>query len=234
MEGGMANELYLSHSEELCPDDRLQRRIWEELEWEPDLDTVGVRVEVTDCMARLMGTVRNYPAKLAVERAADRVSGLQNVSNELVVEPEPGDQRADGDLQEAVEQALAASVLVPPAAVRARVADGVITLYGQVAAETQREAAFRIVAQLRGVRGVRDQVAVGWTSGTVDLHARVSRALERDSMLHDRHIRVDVHGGAAVLHGTVKSLAERAEAEEVARRVPGVSRVEDEDLRIRP
>lgn len=233
MEGGMSQELYLSHSDELCEDARLQRCIWEELAWEPNLDAAGVRVEVSDRMAVLSGVVASYPEKLAVERAADRVAGLQNVANELVVEPAPPDRLPDDRLLAAVHRALAADVLVPPGAIRVQVEDGTVVLDGRVAAEAQREAAFRTVAELRGVRNVRDRVSVGWGSGAVDLASRVHRALERDARLHERRIRVEIHGAEAVLSGTVRSLAERVEVEEVVRRVPGVIRVAD-DLQIRP
>jgi osmotically-inducible protein OsmY len=229
--GGMANELYLSHSDEFCEDARVQRAIWEEIAWEPQLDASGVRVDVHDRMAVLSGVVGSYPEKLAVERAADRVPGLQNVTNQVTVEP--AERRSDEALLAVVTAALAANVLVPPGAISVQVTAGAVALAGRVAAEAQREAAVRTVSELRGVRDVHDRVTVGWGSGAIDLAGRVHRALTRDSMLHDRVIQVEVHGGEAVLHGTVRSLAERAEAEEVARRVPGVIRVAD-DLHVRP
>ena len=58
-------------------------------------------------------------------------------------------------------------------------------------------------------------------------------ALERDGRLHSRRIEVAAHGSQVELHGRVRTLAERLDAEEVARGVAGVTHVSDY-LRVAP
>lgn len=232
MGGGIANEMWLSDADDHIREAELQRLVWDELEREPTLDASDVRVAVADAIATLSGTVHTYPEKLAAELATDRVPGLQNVINGIVVEPAPSDRHADADLAAAARTALEWNVLVPRGLVQVSVADGVVHLSGQVAAEAQRAAAFATVAHLRGVRDVEDGLTVAWASGEWHLGQSVHDALERDGRLHGRRIRVRAMGSRIELLGQVKSLAERMEALEVARAVPGVTEVVNQ-LRVR-
>ncbi len=64
MGGGIANELWLSNADDHIREAELQTRVWEELEREPTLDPSDVRVEISDTIATLSGTVRSFPEKL--------------------------------------------------------------------------------------------------------------------------------------------------------------------------
>jgi len=233
MGGGIANEMWLSDADDHVRESELQRLIWDELEREPGLDPRDLRVEVVDAVATLGGSVRSYPEKLAAERAAERVPGMQNVINRIAVELPCADCYTDDEIAAAARQALDWHVLVPHSHVHVTVTDGVVHLTGQVAAELQRAAAVGIVSHLRGVREVEDGLSIAWGSGEWHLDQRVHEAIERDGRLHGRRIRIRSHGGRVELHGKVRSLAERLEAEEVARSVPGVSEVVDR-LRVQP
>lgn len=233
MGGGIANEMWLSDADDHIREATLQRLIWEEFDCEPDLDSSALSVEVTEGIATLGGTVRTFPEKLTAERAADRVQGVLHVINRVAVEPACRDCYSDEDIAAAARSALEWHVLVPPGRVQVTVTDGTVHLSGQVAAEGQRAAAYAVVSQLRGVRDVEDGLSVAWGSGEWHLGQRVHDAIARDGRLHGRRIRVETHGSRVELHGKVRSLAERADAEETVRGVPGVTEVVDR-LRVRP
>jgi osmotically-inducible protein OsmY len=233
MGGGIANEMWMSDADEHVREAELQRLVWDELEREPTLDPRDVRVAVSDTIATLSGTVRSYPEKLIAERAADRVPGLQHVINRVAVEPPCIDCYGDDEIAAAARSALEWHVLVPTGYVTVAVKDGVVHLGGRVAAESQRRAALDVVTHLRGVRDVEDGIQTAWASGEWHLGARVHEALERDGRLHGRRIEVAAHGSQVELHGRVRTLAERLEAEEVARGVVGVTHVSDY-LRVAP
>ena len=233
MGGGIANEMWLSDADEHVREAELQRLIWDELEREPTLDPRDVRVEVTDTIATLNGTVRSYPEKLIAERATDRVPGLQHVVNHITVEPPCIDCYGDDEIAAAARAGLEWHVHVPTGYVTVSVKDGVVELGGRVAAESQRRAAVDVVSHLRGVRDVVDHVQTAWASGEWHLGARVHEALERDGRLRGRRIHVAAHGSQVELHGRVRTLAERLNAEEVARGVVGVTDVTD-FLRVAP
>lgn len=232
MGGGIANEMWLSDADDHIREAELQRLIWDELEREPGLDHRDLRVAVSGSVATLSGSARNYPHRLAAEHAADRVRGIQHVVNAITVEPVEADRRSDQALADAAAGALAWHVLVPPGRVKVSVDNGVVRLTGQLAAEAQRVAAVDVVSHLRGVRDVDDDLQIAWTSGEWHVGQRVHEAITRDARLQGRRIRVQAHGSRVELHGQVRSLAERQDALEVVRAVPGVTDVVDQ-LRVR-
>jgi osmotically-inducible protein OsmY len=85
LEGGMSVQMWLSHADEVQVQVELQRMIWDELRCEPEADVENVNVEVEDFVARLTGSVRSYPVKLRVQRAAERVPKIMDVINEVTV-----------------------------------------------------------------------------------------------------------------------------------------------------
>ena len=85
LEGGMGVQMWLSHAEEVQPQVELQQRIWDELRRVPDPEIQGVNVEVEEFVVTLTGWVPSDPAKLDVQRAAERVQGIVAVINELAV-----------------------------------------------------------------------------------------------------------------------------------------------------
>ena len=90
MHGGMSEELWLSHEDELRPQLDLQERIWDALHAETEYyDTADVLVWVNEFVATLRGSVTSYPARIAMERIVARVPGVRATVNELsVVLPE--------------------------------------------------------------------------------------------------------------------------------------------------
>ena len=85
LEGGMGVQMWLSHAEEVQPQVELQQKIWDELRRVPDPEIQGVNVEVEEFVVTLTGWVPSNPAKLDVQRAAERVQGIVAVINELAV-----------------------------------------------------------------------------------------------------------------------------------------------------
>jgi osmotically-inducible protein OsmY len=81
----------------------------------------------------------------------------------------------DSELAQAVASGLEWDVMLPDASVQVRVADGWVTLEGQLATERQRAAAQGAVARVTGVRGVSDLIRVEPINSPTDLPGRVSR-----------------------------------------------------------
>jgi osmotically-inducible protein OsmY len=163
--------------------------------------------------------------KLKAERAARRVRGVQAVRNSLAVLPPFCDRRSDREIAKAAHQVLESNVLVPRDAVHATVAGGWVQLAGEVNSDAARRAALAAVARLIGVKGIADEISVTPAPAPGDLKASLTTALQRCASLHGDTIEVTTDGGTVVLHGRVRTLAERDEAESAVWALPGVTSV---------
>ena len=129
----------------------------------------------------------------------------------------------DADLAEAASQLLKAAVDVPSDTVKAGVHDHAITLSGTVTWQYQREAAARAVMYLRGVTAVANTISLASPTPFSGPKTAIEAAVLRNAQLDSREITVDVNGGEVTLGGTVRSFAERRQAEYVAWSAAGVA-----------
>lgn len=122
------------------------------------LDEVGV--SVADGVVTLTGRVDGYPAKWAAEQAAHRIPRVRAVADDLAVRIAATPGREDPEIALAAVRALEWDAFVPVGALHVTVADGWVTLHGEVEWEYQRRAAERSVARLAGVCGLHNGIAV--------------------------------------------------------------------------
>lgn len=204
----------------------LQRDVVAELAYEPMIDAAQIGVIAKDGIVTLTGTVESYAQKLAASEAAERVSGVRAVVEEMHVELPCLHHRADEDLGRAALNALKWDTRIPDERLKLRVNHGWITLQGTVDHRYQREAAEQVIRNLVGVRHIENQIEVKPAITPYDIKTRVETALRRMAP-SEPHISVDVQGGTIILRGNVQSQAERKQAEREAWSAPGVSKVED-------
>ncbi len=207
----------------------LQRRVIEELDWEPSIDAAHVGVAVTgQNVVTLTGNVSSYAEKIAAERAAKRVAGVKAVANDLEVRPAFPSQRNDTELAKAALNALEWDIAVPHDKIKVRVSSGVVTLEGEVNFQFQRSAAEEAVRRLIGVKAVTNLMTLKPTVSPADIKNRIEAALRRSAEIDAKNIQVETKDGGVVLRGKVRSWIEREEAERAAWAAPGVRNVDDE------
>lgn len=211
-------------------DSQLQRDIFDEMRWDPQVGRAEIAVAVKDGVVTLNGAVGTYSQKVAAERAAERVSGVKAVADDLQVHLQGSGMRTDTEIAHAAVNALTWDTEVPDDQVIVKIENGWITLDGSVPYRFQSDAAERAVRFLFGVKGVINLIHVTPPVSTYEVKSKIEEAFKRSASIDSKQITVESLDGKVTLKGTVRSWAERRDAERAAWSAPGVKQVEDRIL----
>lgn len=207
--------------------DDLQLDVAAELSWDPKLDSEAIAVSAADGAVTLRGTVASFREKREAGKAAARVYGVTEVSNELQVRMLDSSRRDDADLRGDVLQALMLDSFVPMT-VDAKVRDGVVTLTGTAQWQYQRDEAEFLTASVPGVSGLKNDITLTSAPDGRDIRNDISDAFRRSARLDADELSADTPSyGIVILAGAVSSWAEHDEAVAAAWSAPGVTEVDD-------
>jgi osmotically-inducible protein OsmY len=198
-----------------------------ELTFDPLVDATAITVKNINGDVALNGTVPNYPQYLEAAVAAQRVAGVKNVHNHLMVDLPVGDYRDDVQLTTAANNALTWDVTVPEG-IEATARDGNLTLTGTVSYGPQRTAAELAVGGLTGVRNVKDEIDIDSDADQDDVTLLVQNALDRHALIDDNSdLLVDTSGNTVTLTGHVRTWAEHDAVVDAVWMASGVYDVND-------
>jgi hypothetical protein len=102
-------------------------------------------------LVTLNGYVNSYAKKVADERAAQRVSGVKAVTEEIKVRFESDAKTADHEIAKRILDVLKWNVLVPEKDIKVKVEHGWVTLTGNVEWHYQSQEARKAVGKISGM-----------------------------------------------------------------------------------
>jgi osmotically-inducible protein OsmY len=208
-------------------DQDIKRDVEEELRWDPDIDATDIAVTVHGGVVTLTGFVRSYSQKYQAEVDAKRVAGVVAVANDLEVRLASADQRPDPEIARDAVAALRNELPYSWEQIKVIVKEGWVTLEGNVEWNYQRERAEAAVRRVKGVKGISNLVKLQPKVQPMEVKKKIEDALKRIAEVDANRIVVESQGSEVVLRGTVRSWAERQEAERAAWAAPGVTKVDN-------
>lgn len=209
-------------------DAQLKKDVMSELEWDPAVNATNVGIAVKDGIVTLTGHLDTYAEKYAIERALQRVGGVQAIAVELDVKLAPDHKRSDSEIAAAAESTFKWHSMIPIDRVQVKVEKGWVTLKGELDWEYQRASAAQAVRALTGVIGVTNSIALKPKTTPADIGTRIRDALTRHAQTEAKGIEINVSGSTVTLRGKVHSWVERSEAQAAVWAAPGISNVVNE------
>lgn len=208
-------------------DSDIKRDVEDELRSDPDIDATNIAVAVKGGTVMLTGFVRSFRQRRKAEQDVKRVAGVVGVVNDIEVRLPIIHRRPDPEIARDAVEALKRELPFSWERIKVVVEDGWITLEGEVEWQYQREWAEEAVWGLRGVRGVTNKIEVRPQVPPVEIKRRIEQALRRAAELDASRLSVEANGSEIILRGTVRSWAEREQAERAAWSAPGISKVDN-------
>ncbi len=207
-------------------DFQIQKDVMDELKWSPFLNSSEIGVAVKDGIVTLSGHVDNYAKKVAAEKTAKKVSGVRAIAEDIQIGVSPSFQKTDTEIAEAVMNALKWHTAVQEEKIKVSVENGCVKLEGEVDWNYQRTNAVNTVQNLSGVRYVSNLITVKPAVTSPDIKQKIAAAFHRSATVDASKITTEVSGSKVILKGSVRSFAEKKDAENAAWAAPGVTSID--------
>jgi osmotically-inducible protein OsmY len=208
-------------------DEDIKRDVEHELKWDRDIDPSDIGVAVKDGAVTLSGFARTFRQRRKAEEDATRVRGVRGVANDVEVRLPLIDKRPDPDIVREIIAELKAELPDAADTIKVVVRDANVTLKGEVEWDYQRRRAADTALRASGITGLTNEIEIKPKVKPENLKHQIEEAFKRNAEVDAQHITVEAEGNKVIPRGTVRSWAEREEAERIAWLAPGVMWVDN-------
>lgn len=229
------NRVVVKHVEKQT-DRNIVEKIKERLRWDALVDHALISTNAAAGKVILTGKVGSLAEKYRARWDA-HILGVTRVDiSELKVEPwhrteDFRKEKYTGLLDKTIEEAIGVAFSYNPRIkvfeIIPSVAEGKVTLRGRVSYLKAKQEAAEVARNIVGTTRVINRIRARPYEFLPDtsICAQIQNALLRDAYLVHLNIFANVSNGVAVLSGTVDHFYEKAQAEDVASRIPGVREI---------
>lgn len=207
----------------------IQKDVMEELKWESFIKSSDIGVSVSNGVVTLSGFVDTFSKKRLAENVALRVGGVKAVAEDIVVKFSTDNKITDTDIAQAVLNALRWNSIIPEEKIKVKVEDGWVTTKGEVDWTFEKSAIRLAIENIIGVKGLSNLVTINpkVKVSVPDIKGKITAAFHRNATLDANNIVVGGVGSKVILRGTVRSYAEKQDAEHAAWNAPGITEIEN-------
>lgn len=220
-------------------DEEIARDVRRRLEQSSFIRSKAVTVQVANGVVTLTGSLPSWAQSRQAQRVASEVRGVRLVRNKLTLGGRPNTTapaRTDEHIKADVEAELDRDAYLAMLPIEVSVKAGAVRLEGEVPNLFHKDLAGEEARLIANVRTVDNRLVVGSqrmletrpeppTDG--ELQRSVLEELRADPRIGGGPIEVSTLDREVTLRGSVASMFERQTAQRIARRVVGVTRVEN-------
>jgi osmotically-inducible protein OsmY len=209
-------------------DKEIRQEVEEELDWDPQIGTRDIAVAVREGVVTLAGFVLTWGERAQAEADARHVPGVAGIANDIEVRLPLIGRKPDPQIAREVIAGLQRELPVICEQLCVRVADGRVTLEGEVGWHYERGRAEQVVRRIKGVRSLSNELVAKPQIVPLEIKRKIEAAYKLNAEIDADAISIDTAADATIiLTGSVRSPAERDAAERSAWSVPGVRRVDN-------
>lgn len=194
-----------------------------QLIWDDQVDASDIDVSVSNGHVILTGTVSTYSAKVAARNNARTIAGVVSVENQLAVRAStPSTNKLF--LARRADNIITWSTDIDAENIDIDVEAGVATLSGEVDALWKKRRVEELVADVEGMVGVINEIAVVPTENPIDeaIAEDIVDALDRSVRVDVDSVTVEVQNAIVTLAGVVPSYTAHDAAFRIAQNTSGV------------
>lgn len=194
---------------------------------DPRVRASDIKVTAANGIVTLEGTVRTIAEMQYADLESKKIRGVFGVIDRLAVQPI---FRLDAEIRQDLKRKIVRSSLVKSENIGVHVENGIVFLSGIVGSTSEKNQAYLLAAEVRGVKAVENRIEVQFATKRPDAVIRkdVMAKLAQDVYLAGSQISVETKNGNVTLTGDLGTVFEKERAGQDAASIFNVNGVKND------